>query len=167
MATALPNGINVAKPLIALSFALPQSPQVRIQLQLTVLATSLLLFLTTTSPETPSSACALGSFVYAMPNRSNPMASPLSTSLYTQANTLDFATRLAKVLTRKVQKPVYVGNSMSFAGAGRGGDVEEEMEGFRMVVDVVMEEIRKAEEEEEDDEDTSEEDDSSEEDDDE
>jgi hypothetical protein len=51
---------------------------------------------------------------------------------------------MSKVLARKTEKPVYVGNSMSFAAAGRGGDVEEEMQGFRMIVEVVMEEIRKS-----------------------
>lgn len=33
---------------------------------------------------------------------------------------------------------------MSFTGMGRGGDVEEEMEGFRLVVKVVMGEVEKA-----------------------
>lgn len=33
---------------------------------------------------------------------------------------------------------MYVGNSISFASAGMGGTVEEEMEGFRRVVEVVM-----------------------------
>jgi hypothetical protein len=51
---------------------------------------------------------------------------------------------MSKVLARKSGVPVYVGNSMSFAGAGRGGDVEEEMEGFKMVVEVVMGEVDKA-----------------------
>ena len=37
-----------------------------------------------------------------------------------------------------MEKPVYVGNSISFASAGMGGTVEEEMEGFRRVVEVVM-----------------------------
>jgi hypothetical protein len=46
---------------------------------------------------------------------------------------------LAKVLARKTGKPVYVGNSSSFASAGMGGTIEEEMEGFRRVVEVVME----------------------------
>ena len=36
-----------------------------------------------------------------------------------------------------MNKPVYVGNSISFASAGMGGTVEEEMEGFRRVVEVV------------------------------
>ena len=62
----------------------------------------------------------------------------LSTPLYTHGGTLDFATRLSKVLARKTGKPVYVGSSSSFASAGMGGIVEEEMEGFRRVVEVVM-----------------------------
>lgn len=33
---------------------------------------------------------------------------------------------------------------MSFASAGMGGTVEEEMEGFKKVVEVVMEEVGKA-----------------------
>jgi len=37
-----------------------------------------------------------------------------------------------------VGKPVYVGNSISFAAAGMGGTVEEEMEGFRRCVEVVV-----------------------------
>lgn len=36
-----------------------------------------------------------------------------------------------------------MGNSISFASAGMGGTVEEEMEGFKKVVEVVMEEVRK------------------------
>ncbi|KAJ4373375.1 hypothetical protein N0V83_003670 [Neocucurbitaria cava] len=72
-----------------------------------------------------------------MPNRASP-AETLSTPLYTHSGTLDFTTRLSKVLARKVGKPVYVGNSTSFASAGMGGTVEEEMEGFRRVVEVVM-----------------------------
>jgi hypothetical protein len=34
---------------------------------------------------------------------------------------------------------------MSFASAGMGGTVEEEIEGFKKVVEVVMNEIHKAE----------------------
>jgi len=64
-------------------------------------------------------------------------SNPFSTTLYTQTQTLDFTTRLAKVLARKVGKPVYVGNSISFSSTGMGGNVEEEMEGFRRCVEVV------------------------------
>ena len=56
---------------------------------------------------------------------------------------MEFTTRLAKLLARKVGKPVYVGNSISFASAGMGGTVEEEMEGFKKVVEVIMEEVQK------------------------
>ena len=40
--------------------------------------------------------------------------------------------------------PVYVGGSVSFAGAGLGGTVEEEMDGIRRCVEVVVEEAEKA-----------------------
>ncbi len=73
-----------------------------------------------------------------LPQRASPFES-LSTPLFTHAGTLDFTTRLAKVLARKLRKPVYVGNSLSFTSAGMGGTVEEEMEGFKRVVDVVVE----------------------------
>lgn len=68
----------------------------------------------------------------------------LSTPLYTQESSLDFTTRMAKLLARRTQRPVYVGNSITFAGAGMGGTVEEEMEGFKKVVEVVMEEFQKS-----------------------
>lgn len=76
--------------------------------------------------------------------RTSPTAQPLSTALYTQSQTLDFATRLAKILARRTGKPTYVGNSISFAGAGLGGTVEEEMEGMGKVVEVVLAEVGKA-----------------------
>lgn len=50
---------------------------------------------------------------------------------------------MAKLLAKKMSVPCYVGNSMSFAGMGRGGDVDEEMEGFRMVVGAVLGEVEK------------------------
>ncbi|KAI4922981.1 hypothetical protein J4E90_001417 [Alternaria incomplexa] len=127
---------NGSRAPIEVSFPLPRAPHTNIHLQLTDNGPNLLLFLTTATPESASSA-PLGSFVYAMPNRAKP-AETLSTPLYTHGGTLDFATRLSKVLARKTEKPVYVGNSSSFASAGMGGTVEEEMEGFRRVVEVVM-----------------------------
>ncbi|KAL1598239.1 hypothetical protein SLS59_006923 [Nothophoma quercina] len=72
-----------------------------------------------------------------MPNRATP-SQPLSTPLFTHSATLDFTTRLSKLLARKTGKPIYVSSSMSFANAGMGGTVEEEMEGFKRVVEVVM-----------------------------
>ena len=68
----------------------------------------------------------------------------LSTPLYTYETSIEFTTRLAKLLARKTGKPVYVGNSISFASAGMGGTVEEEVEGFRKVVEVVMEAVGKS-----------------------
>jgi hypothetical protein len=68
----------------------------------------------------------------------------LSTPLYTYESSVEFTTRLAKLLARKTGKPVYVGNSISFASAGMGGTVEEEMQGFKKVVEVVMDEVRKS-----------------------
>lgn len=62
--------------------------------------------------------------------------------LYTNSSSLDFATRLAKLLARKTSKAVHVGSSVSFADAAEGGTVEEEMEGFKKVVEVVMAQIK-------------------------
>jgi hypothetical protein len=67
----------------------------------------------------------------------------LSTPLYTYESSVEFTTRLAKLLARKTERPVYVGNSISFESAGMGGTVEEEIEGFKRVVEVVMDEVRK------------------------
>ena len=64
--------------------------------------------------------------------------------MYINESTVEFTTRLAKLLARKTGKPVYVGNSISFANAGMGGTVEEEMEGFKKVVEVVTYEVRKS-----------------------
>lgn len=56
---------------IQLAIDLPHSPGTRINLHLTVLAKSILLFLTSTSPDAGQQAAAMGSFVYAMPDVSN------------------------------------------------------------------------------------------------
>ncbi|KAI8932669.1 hypothetical protein NX059_010164 [Plenodomus lindquistii] len=135
MATNMANSDASHAP-IEVSFPLPKAPHTNLHLQLTNNGSNLLLFLTTATPESASSS-PMGSFVYAMPNRASP-ADTLSTPLFTHGGTLDFTTRLSKVLARKTGKPVYVGNSASFASAGMGGTVEEEMEGFRRVVEVVM-----------------------------
>lgn len=69
----------------------------------------------------------------------------ISTPLFTYESSVEFTTRLARLLARKTGKPVYVGNSISFASTGMGGTVEEEMEGFKKVVEVVMNEVRQNE----------------------
>ncbi|OAL04745.1 hypothetical protein IQ06DRAFT_100743 [Phaeosphaeriaceae sp. SRC1lsM3a] len=143
MATTLINGDASHAP-IEVAFPLPRAPHTNIHLQLTDNGPNLLLFLTTSSPESAASS-PLGSFVYAMPNRNTPNE-PLSTPLFTHGATLDFTTRLSKLLARKTNKPVYVGNSASFASAGMGGTIEEEMEGFRRIVEVSMGLLNKKEE---------------------
>ena len=62
---------------------------------------------------------------------------PLSTPLLTVEPTLELTTRLAKLLAKKTKLPTYVGNSMSFASAGLGGTVEEELEALKNIVQVV------------------------------
>jgi hypothetical protein len=56
--------------------------------------------------------------------------------------TLEFTTRLAKLLARRTQRPTYVGNSVSLASTGLGGTVEEEMEAFRKVVEVALAQLQ-------------------------
>ncbi|KAK4138565.1 hypothetical protein BT67DRAFT_413035 [Trichocladium antarcticum] len=125
------------EPPIQLSFPLPRSLDTRIYLNLTVKAKAIMLFLTSASAEEAAAPTPLGSFVYALPDRYNP-SQPLSTPLCTVEPTLEFTTRLAKLLARRTQLPTYVGNSISFASTGLGGTVEEEMDAFRKVVEVTL-----------------------------
>ena len=67
MTSAIPNGVASPKP-IEVAFPLPRAPQTNIHLQLTNNATSILVFLTTTSGESSTTSAPLGSLVYAMPN---------------------------------------------------------------------------------------------------
>lgn len=122
-------------PPIELSLALPRAHGTRIYLQLTDRATSVLIFLTT-AQDGVSSTASLGSFVFAIPDRLNPGQS-ISTPLYLDMSSIEFTTRLAKFLARKFDKAIYIGNSISFDSTGLGGSVEEELEGFKKVVDVV------------------------------
>lgn len=69
---------------------------------------------------------------------------PLSTILFSHEPTLEFTTRMAKLLAKKTELPVYVTNSLSFANAGMGGTVEEEMEAFKNIVEVTLDKIQKA-----------------------
>lgn len=73
----------------------------------------------------------------------------LSTALYTRDSSIDFTTRTAKILARRTGMPAYVGGSVSFGGGyGMRPTVEEEVEGLKAVVDVVVREVerKKAEE---------------------
>ncbi|KAF4547540.1 Hypothetical protein D9617_40g012790 [Elsinoe fawcettii] len=134
------NGTSPAAEPIQLAVPQPFTPTARLHIHLTILATTLILFVTSGGSDSGTSGAAMGSFVYAMPDRYNP-TQPISTTLYTSPASQDFATRLAKVLAKRTGKAVHVGSSVSFADAAQGGIVEEEMEGFKRIVDVVTAQI--------------------------
>lgn len=141
---SISNGTSATAKPVQLAIPLPNNPTVQIHLHLTLYDNSLTLFLTTSSPETGSSTAAnLGSYVYAMPDRYTP-TQPLSTPLYTIPSTLDFATRMAKLLVRKTGKACYVSWSGDLSGAVEGGNVQEEMAAFRAVVTTVVAEVENA-----------------------
>ncbi|EZF26406.1 hypothetical protein H112_01410 [Trichophyton rubrum D6] len=121
-----------------LSFPLPKSPHVNLHIHLTCLATSTLVFLTTTSIGDSNVARPMGSFVYAMPDNSNEKSTICST-LYSSPASIDYATRTARVLARRMKMPVYVGCSADFSGML----VEEETEGLTKVVNTIMAEWEK------------------------
>ncbi|KAI1254076.1 hypothetical protein MGN70_004472 [Eutypa lata] len=126
---------------IQLSFPLPRSLDTRIHLRLTIKSKAILLFLTTVSMDDVGKPVPMGSFVYALPDRYNPNQ-PLSTTIYSVEATLEFTARLAKLLAKKTQMPVYVGNSISLANTGLGGTMEEEMETFKKVVEVTLDKLK-------------------------
>lgn len=160
-AASTANGAHPPSKPFELAITLPQSPGTRIHLHITVLASSLMLFLTSASMEGAPAGAAMGSFVYAMPDvslrsaslsrvdpnirpqRYNP-SQPLSTPLYTLPSSLDFTTRIANVLARKASMPCYVGSSVNLSSAAVGGSVEEEMEAFRLIVEVAMRAIERS-----------------------
>ncbi|KAK7747155.1 hypothetical protein SLS62_009097 [Diatrype stigma] len=76
-----------------------------------------------------------------MDDRYNPNQ-PLSTTIYSAEATLEFTTRMAKLLAKKTQMPVYVSNSISFVNTGLGGTVEEEMEAFKKVVEIALDKLK-------------------------
>ncbi|KAI4123793.1 MAG: hypothetical protein LQ338_005097 [Usnochroma carphineum] len=116
-----------------LAIPLPFSPHTTLHLQITRLETSNLIFLTSTDPSTSGSLSSLGSFVYAMPNRYQP-SDPLCTPLYSLPGSIDFATRVAKILARRTGKPVYVGCSIVLGNP----TVEEEVAYVRAAVGEAM-----------------------------
>ncbi|KAI1103069.1 hypothetical protein F4804DRAFT_245339 [Jackrogersella minutella] len=126
---------------IQLSFPLPRSLDTRIHLRLTIKSKVILLFLTTMAADEEDNAAPMGSLVYSIPDKYNP-SQPLSTTIYSVEATIEFTTRLAKILAKKTQRPVYVGNSISFASTGLGGTVEEEMEALKRVVDVSLDKLQ-------------------------
>ncbi|WAO94975.1 Hypothetical protein NCS54_01258200 [Fusarium falciforme] len=131
----------MATDTVELSVPLPRSLDTRIYLRLSTKAKSVLLNLTTASQDELATPTSMGSFVYALPNRLDPVQ-PLSTTLYSSESSVEFTTRLAKLLARRTQLPVYMSNSMSFADAGMGGTIEEEMEAFKTIVQIVLEKLQ-------------------------
>jgi hypothetical protein len=57
--------------------------------------------------------------------------------LQTSPASIDYTTRTAKILSRRMNAPVYVGCSIDTMAMG--STVEEEMEGFTKIIDVIME----------------------------
>ncbi|KAI0443548.1 hypothetical protein F4803DRAFT_514597 [Xylaria telfairii] len=127
--------------LIQVSFPLPRGIDTKIHMRLTIQSKAILLFVTTVAAEDSDKPAPMGSFVYALPDRYNP-AQPLSTTLYSAEATLEFTTRLAKILAKKTNMPVYVANSVSLASTGLGGTMEEEMEVFKQVVAVALDKLQ-------------------------
>ena len=60
-----------------------------------------------------------------------------STALFPIPSSIDFATRVAKIVARKTSKPTYVGCSAAFPAA----TVEEELEGVRAAIEAIMGEL--------------------------
>ncbi|KAL8926017.1 MAG: hypothetical protein Q9208_003158 [Pyrenodesmia sp. 3 TL-2023] len=118
---------------IRIAVPLPYSPHTTLHIQITRLETSNLVFITSTDPSSSGSRSALGSFVYALPNRHQP-SDPLCTVLYSLSGSIDFATRAAKILARKTGKPLYLGCSVVFGNP----TVEEEVAGLRTAVEETM-----------------------------
>ncbi|TGJ79532.1 hypothetical protein E0Z10_g9231 [Xylaria hypoxylon] len=132
---------NTPSEPIQVSFPLPRGMDTKIHMRLTVQSKAILLFITTVAAEDSDKPAPMGSFVYALPDKYNPNQ-PLSTTLYSVEATLEFTTRLAKILAKKAKMPVYVGNSISFASTGLGGTMEEEMEAFKQVVAVALDKLQ-------------------------
>lgn len=65
----------------------------------------------------------------------------MSTVLYSMPSSVDFTTRIAKVLVRRLQRLCYVGSSVNLSSAMGSGSVEEEMEAFRAIVDIVCKQL--------------------------
>jgi len=55
-------------PPLQLSFTLPSSPDTRVQLQLTNMPKTLVLYISTSTVGAPSAGASLGNLVYALPN---------------------------------------------------------------------------------------------------
>ncbi|KAJ0320750.1 hypothetical protein COL5a_009604 [Colletotrichum fioriniae] len=116
-----------------LSIPLPHSLDTRIHIHLSTKAKVATLFLTSVTQDEQSGPAALGSLE---------PAQPISTAIYSVESTLEFTTRVAKLLAKRANMPVYVGCSINLGGAAMSLSVEEEMEAFRAIVDVVTAKLK-------------------------
>ncbi|KAL2824111.1 hypothetical protein BDW59DRAFT_147848 [Aspergillus cavernicola] len=119
-----------------LSLPLPKALHTTAHIHLTTLDTCTMVFLaTSTAGDSAGSMKQMGSFIYAMPDRTSPR-STISTTLYTSPSTEEYATRIAKILARRMGVPVYLGCSIDPTALSLMP--EEEMEGLARIVDTVM-----------------------------
>jgi len=119
---------------VDISFPLPKLAHLNCHAHLSFMGNCNIIHLTTTDVgEGEGGLPSFGSFVYAMPDMRNDR-NVISTALSTSGSSIDYATRMAKILARKMKQPVYVGCSINFAGT----TAEEEMEGFTGVVKQIM-----------------------------
>ncbi|KAJ5551933.1 hypothetical protein N7461_006631 [Penicillium sp. DV-2018c] len=120
-----------------ISFALPKALHTTAHVHLNFLGHCAMVFLATSTPgDSGGSIKAMGSFVYTMPDRTSPK-STISTTLYTSPSSIEYTTRISKILARRFAVPVYVGCSIGPHALGL--EVQEEMEGLTKIVNVIME----------------------------
>ncbi|CAI7600427.1 unnamed protein product [Penicillium viridicatum] len=143
MATEAPPAVPLAElatPSVKpqeISFTLPKALHTTAHVHLNFLGHCAMVFLATSSPgDSGGSIKPMGSFVYAMPDRTSPK-STISTTLYTSPSSIEYTTRIARILARRFSIPVYVGCSIDPHGMGL--EVAEEMEGLTKIVNVIME----------------------------
>ncbi|KAL7930611.1 hypothetical protein V8C35DRAFT_283367 [Trichoderma chlorosporum] len=126
-----------ANRVVQVSIPLPRSLDTRIFIRITTQARAILLSLTTVAQEDAAAPRPMGSFVYALPDRFNHQQA-IATTLFSAESSLEFTTRVAKLVARKAELPVYVTNSISLESMGMGGTVEEEMEAFKSVAEAIL-----------------------------
>ncbi|KGO70301.1 hypothetical protein PITC_097000 [Penicillium italicum] len=143
MATEVPPAVPLAElatPSVKpqeISFTLPKAFHTTAHVHLNFLDHCVMVFLATSSPsDSGGSIKPMGSFVYAMPDRTSPK-STISTTLYTSPSSIEYTARIAKILARRFSMPVYVGCSIDPHGMGL--EVTEEMEGLTKIVNVITE----------------------------
>lgn len=117
---------------VSFSTPLPRSLDSHIHVRLTTRDKCIMLFVTSTGSEDSDVLTSLGSFVYAVPDRFKP-SEPLCTNIYIDEGSLEFAVRLAKLLVKRTQQPVYVSSSLAMERMGMGGTVEEVLEAYQAI----------------------------------